>query len=494
MNSAQIRLALLAATTGLLAVLMGAAVAILPPILSLAIACVLIAPVALLLLARAPEMTEIPSKLLSSLFIATIFLYFIWPRNAFIPISALPIKHPQKMLHLALLSFYLYCLIKCQPLRDHVKSVFIKNKSLFFAWLMLAIWQLLSILTSEVPALSLLRWTNDFITLYMTLPLMVGCITTPDNLKQLIISIIAAGFINVVYAAPEVIFRKNIFEKIITLSEIDPVTAKQIIAAKLRGGSYRAQASFDHPILFAEYLCLTLPFAVTATYFSKRKVLGLIVALALLAGLAVSQSRTATVAGAAAFSITAIMLATNFARNSQKAGAVLSGTLILSPILAATTYITVIIIGDFIVGRSHVESGSTSARVDMLYEGIKLAMDSPLLGFGQGLGPITLNFTNGDGLMTLDNFYLILVLDGGFPALLLFLAIIFMTGKKCWSSRNDMPIIGYATLGSLVAFTLIKSILGTNLNNVILPLLMGTCMLGALATDMDAKTNSTIDK
>jgi O-antigen ligase len=283
---------------------------------------------------------------------------------------------------------------------------------------------------------------------------------------------VVAAAINGVYALAETAIHRSIFERFQTLSEIDPLAAKQLLMAKMRGGSYRAQASFDHPILFAEFLAFMLPFAIASMFRGKIQWAYLVAIGLILLGLVLSKSRTAAV-GALVGGIGAALL---LLRQSVQAGRIGSwvypAILIGSPIVIGAAFIAFNEIAAIAMGKTGAEASSTLSRFGMLVSGVKLALSSPLLGYGIGLGARELNFQNGSGVITLDNYYLLLTLDSGIPALLAFAACYFMIFTLQTKRIGAPANFRSAAIPALVFFALSKVILGTYLNNFLIPLII----------------------
>jgi O-antigen ligase len=469
MTSEHVKATAVAAAALTTAAAIGAGVAMLPPVLAIALTLLFLAPIAFVIVLRAPDFATAPTRTLHWLFLAAIFLYFVWPRNAYIPISALPVKHPQKILYLGLLVFFAYALIKSKELRTHLSERVNEYKFLFAAWATLSFWSLLTAATSQEPAYSFFRSTNEFISLYLLLPIGVCCIYDRQDARRLVYVLVLAACINVCYAAVEFLLKRNIFTALISIGDIDPGIARQIVAEKIRGGSYRAQASFDHPILFAEYLSVSLPFALIAALSKKWRQVGIVACMVIMIGLVLSQSRTAIVAGTAGAFISIAAFLRLQVKENPNSGRMISAILIASPVLIFIIYNTLNTLFSIAAGRSFAESSSTSSRIDMLYDGLKLLLESPLVGYGPGLGAFTLNFTSGSGVLTLDNYYLLLSLDSGIPALILLFLVLALALKRIWSSVQPELI---ALMGALLAFSFIKIVLGTNLNNLLLPVLI----------------------
>jgi hypothetical protein len=459
---------------------LGAAVPLLPLQLSAALSALIVGPLFFVFLWKLPPITSKQGNLLRNLLFASLFIYFVWPRNAFIPISALPVKHPQKIAYLFTLCFWAFLLAKSSHLRLRLSEVLGRNKTLIALVLGLIAWTLGAVVNSMEPAYSLVKWTQDILTIWILVPVLLTAVESEEDVKLLVTLLIAAAAINVIYAIPEVAFKRNIFESFITLDEIDPEMAKQIIGAKIRGGEQRAQASFDHPILFAEYLALMLPYVLAG--FSSKRFKGFTIASLplLLVGLVLSRSRVAFVATTAVLLVFFGLLLVRSVTNSKKSAWPLVGTLLAVPLIAAVVLVSLAGVSESVQGSSAAEASSTNSRQLMLVAGWDLLQDSIAFGFGPGVGAAHLNFRSGNGVVTLDNYLLILALDSGLIATVLFalivLVVIYKNVKAAFFDNENYPLY-FATAASAVAFLAVKAVLGTGLNNLLLAVFVVLAMM-----------------
>lgn len=461
----------------LAAVLIGLGVALLPPSFSLGLGAFVLAPIFIMAVWMAPKVDAIPDQWLVRLLLAAVFIYFIWPRNAFIPVSILPIKHPQKMLYAGLLLLWIYLLLKCAPFRERLAGRLRVLPWLMYAWLALALLHVLSALFSQEPIYSIYRLMIDLGTVYLLLPVALSVLRDEQDVRALIYCLIAAALINCLYALPEFALRRNLFERVTTLSDIDPAMAKQILMAKLRGGQYRAQGSFDHPLLFSEYLLVILPFSLVMVVHSPKLRKRMVAAsLIIMLGLLLSRSRVALAGSAVGvFVLLFIMLAQN-AKGTQRNPWPLVISLLMLPVLLGGAYFATTQLGQIAMGRTAGEASSTNARAVMLHDGSKLILESPLLGYGPALGGLELNFRNTEGVLTLDNYLLVMALDAGLISLALFVGVILATAyvavRYSLREQGERFMFMQAIAAGAISFLVVKSVLGTGLNNMLLPLFM----------------------
>jgi O-antigen ligase len=478
---------LLLSLTMFLALFLGLLIGLFAAQFSLFVSVILLGLLSLVVMAYMPPLQSIPNRLLLWGLTCTLALYFIWPRNVFIPIGFLPVKHPQRLLYLGVIACALYVVLKCAPARQRLARALQALPLLTGLWAALAAWQFVSLLASEFPLALFGGWFVEFLVVTSVYPLALLCLADTRDLKRLLWALLAAAFLNVLFAVPESLLKRNLFEPFISLGNLDPETARQFLAAKFRGGQYRAQAAFDHPLLYAEFLAVCLP--VAGAFALQRGRLGWLAAglvPLLLAGLYLSHSRVAIVAtllvGVAMFGAVVVRGAQAGRRNPWP----LVAALFAVPLVAIAAFLASNVVRDVTAGRSHDESSSTSARLQMLDTGVKRIAEQPLFGYGPRMAAVTLNFQNTSGVLTLDNYLLALTLESGVPALLLYLAVLVLAAWRALRyavSETDVDLarLALGIFGAMAAFGPIKLVLGTALNNALLPVLMAGLALLVLA-------------
>jgi O-antigen ligase len=239
------------------------------------------------------------------------------------------------------------------------------------------------------------------------------------------------------------------------------------LSDKSRGGEYRAQGTFSHPLLYAEFLIFSLP--ITAFIFTQqqtniRKYLLLfgigIVVLALL----LAKSRAGlgalvivSICGLTLLSIKQILLnKRSFIRFFLPAGIFL------------ITIALLVAVGPMLwdaISGTRLEHKSTQARLYFLQRGLSLISLEPALGYGGAKEVITKMgvFT------TVDNYYLAIALEAGIPALILFLLtyvyFISIGVRLFFTQENEKAHLALALTLSLIAFAVFKAILSVPYNH-----------------------------
>jgi hypothetical protein len=464
----------LLAVLSLVAVLCGMAIALFPLQLSVLVTGFFLFLLSLAVAAVAPPMQRVPAQTLAWGLAIALAFYFIWPRNVFLPVRGLPVKHPQRLFYLLLLAYAAYVLLKCAPARQQLARSLAAVPWVTGLWVAFAVWQFFALLASKSPLGLMGNWAVETLVVTLLYPLVLLCCPTLKDFQRLFWALLVAALFNAALTLPETWLRRNLFEGFISLDALDPQMAQQIIAAKLRGGQFRAQAAFDHPLLLAEFLVVNLPFAFLLCAQRGRRLLGTLAVGLLFVGLYFSHSRVAVVASLLAISAMVVALILRGARQGARNPWPLVAALFAVPLAAAGAVVVTEVITTVTSGVTYVEASSTQARWQMFYGGLRLIEKEPLLGYGPGTAGFVLNFQNTFGVMTLDNYLLAVTLDFGVPALFIYLALLSVAGfvalRHATSSESTTGRkLAFVCFGALMAFGPIKLVLGTALNNLMLP-------------------------
>lgn len=251
-------------------------------------------------------------------------------------------------------------------------------------------------------------------------------------------------------------------------------------------GAYRIQAKFFTPISFAEFLALITPFVLhwmmVAERFHTRVAAAVTLPLIFLAIMS-TDSRL----GAAGFMMTFVVYALvwgvrrwRYVRDSILGPAITIAYPVLFALFIAAT---------FLVGRLRKlvwgggqHQSSTDARWTQLEMAIPLIQKQPW-GYGFGLGGGTLGYTDANGLVTIDSYYLGVILDVGVVGLGVYVAMvlsgIYLGGRRTFdAAEGEVLWIAPATI-ALINFAIIKVVLAQVENHSLVFALLG--MIVALA-------------
>lgn len=456
---------------------MGTALGALPLALALPAVTLLATPWVLLGIGALPLPSDWNGDRLYWTFLTVFALYFIWPQGAFIAGLKLPVKHPQKIAFLLVFALWLTAIIKVPAVRQRFIARVRMARPVTTAVSVFALLGLLSCWNSIAPLFSLYRWAQEAI---WVISIFFIVLSLPNSLRQVhgaIAALSAAAVLNAIFAIPETLRRKNLFERFSNLDAVDPITAQAILEAKFRGGGYRAQASFDHPLLFAEFLLVMAPLACVALGYAYRRWRPSVTLVPIyLFGVLSTRSRVSAVVAGIALLFALVFWFVYLTRKNHRTLMPVIQTVFAIPLMLALLLGAGFAGSELIAGRNTDEFLSSLARLEMLRESWPLILAQPWLGYGHGAGGFVLGFADSSGMMTLDNYFLGVALDNGVLALVALLTGLFLALTRAIamaaSHDPDLRRIGLACSTGLLSVLLIKLVLGTGLNNGLMYFLM----------------------
>jgi O-antigen ligase len=224
-------------------------------------------------------------------------------------------------------------------------------------------------------------------------------------------------------------------------------------AQLVRNGLTRAAGPFSQPICQGLFFVMILPLALWLrdTRIEARRFVWAGVAIALAAGLLLTQSR-GPVLGAA------LAVAGTLAAWSRRRAWIFAAAAVL--VVAAVPFIGDGVRSNWLVPRAEAstELQQTAAyRVDLLRNFADVVAERPLAGYGRNRIPVV------DGQSSIDNQYLFLALTHGIPAALLFLATLLgpaaaLVVRLVRTGRDDgIARLGWALAATLAAVAVVQA-------------------------------------
>ena len=364
------------------------------------------------------HVSEKQISLLELMLLGFIVVFHLWPAYAVIKIGALPGLNLQRIFIILLIISWLFSLLSSPRCYNELLNTIKTYRYLVLNLLAYFLWRYISISKSDNFILSFYAATNDFISYFIVFMIGLTVWHSSKQLSRVVFLLIVLSIIVSLIGIYEGHVEKNIFEQFV------PITSEytsQALEAKIRD-SYRVQATFEHPLVLAEYFVFVIPLALVMAVNSRSlfyRILGS--AAVILDGLALwkTGSRTGIV----------VLIGLGFLAAAWKFWLVLKrskdykvvGLLFaFLPVLLAIAALGFLVINHLIQGRSSEEASSTVTRIVQLDLGIPLIFKHPLLGYGPGTGAILLDIRNESGLPTIDNYYLSIALESGLPALVFF--------------------------------------------------------------------------
>ena len=250
--------------------------------------------------------------------------------------------------------------------------------------------------------------------------------------------------------------------------KIENPVIQEILSGSVRpGGPYRVQSKFTTPLGLAEFLSATLPFILFIVADSKKFLVKLLASGSVLIIIYVILStdtrlgKIGMVLSGAAFIMFAAIQKWRFDRKSIIAPLALMGT----PVAGL-----VIFVASFFVGRvrkffwgTGMQTVSTEARYDQINLAVPKILAQPW-GYGLNQGAGELNYRSPSGQLTIDNYYLSMILDLGIPGIIIYFGIfavaIFVAIRlivRVQRMDRDIFLLGVCTI-VLIEFLVIKSV------------------------------------
>lgn len=369
-----------------------------------------------------------------SLFTIAIFLP-LWPSYIFLKMPGIPHINPTRYLIFQGLLLWGLALLSNAYYRDRFTRVLKENKLIIF-YLMVPffIWKILTACTSNYSQISLYGAIRDLLYCFGLFLMTATIIESTDKTEKLMKVILYASLVVFLVTFYEAATKQNLFGSFVNKSYI---SINRFQAGLYRDGNFRVMGTFSHPIALAGYCSIIIPLGLW--YFNYRKdklrLIGLVSCTLITISLFLSTSRAGLV--------TVVFMATGYflihflpgffsqiySRRKRIYSIILIGCVAVAFTLGALVYVE-----NLAKGRSEKESGSSSVRIMQIEKGFPLVKSKPVLGYGPNQAATVLGLK----ARTVDNYYLTLALESGFPALLLFLSIYFgflLVARKCYLEK-----------------------------------------------------------
>jgi hypothetical protein len=405
-------------------------------------------------------------------------LSVLWPRYIYLHMSGLPSISLFTFATMMALYIVIILLLYSPTFSSNVGQQVSNARSLFVLTGIWLCWRLLACILSAEPIYSLTNYVRDLI--YLSSFFLFGCClaSNTDGKKWLTRILVLCTLLVGSAGLLEAINQHNIFVRFASAGDNDEVASNlaNIALEKFRGGQYRAQATFNHPIVFAQYVSAAMPLVVYSILCDTSRswrLLALVTGPIALAAIAQSTSRAGIVSVAAAMALIGIVLWLRAITHGKTSRAM---AIALVPALISAIGVGYFMLGELTIGRNTQEAGSTKIRIEMLRLGIAALEDSPLWGFGQGMAVLKAGFTNSAGVSTIDNYFLSIAIESGYIGFLLFviLLLIFLIKSVKISVVDAGPdglFVG-ACAASVAALALTFTVLSIPNNMTMLWLLM----------------------
>ncbi len=255
---------------------------------------------------------------------------------------------------------------------------------------------------------------------------------------------------------------------------------------KIRDGVFRAQATHTHPLSLGEFLALLAPVALgfCAAARSRGRIFWAVILVAILGGVVATNSRGALLGLLMGLGLVGGFMLLRFMKTAAAE--------LYRPAIGLATFAAIAASPVLVVGAHQMISGdsgasaarSTQSRIEQIEKAWPKILKRPVLGYGTGRSARIIGFYGRS--LTVDNYYLSLTVDLGFPGPIVFLCMLIFCARG--SIRNAAQVargrsadeaasrefwiwIGFA--GAMAAFATSRSIISQTGNLSFFYLVLG---------------------
>ncbi|MCJ2183129.1 O-antigen ligase family protein [Novosphingobium sp. 1949] len=196
---------------------------------------------------------------------------------------------------------------------------------------------------------------------------------------------------------------------------LDDEFKTMLLRDKSRDGGFRAQGLFNHPIVLGQIGAAMLPLALARLMSRSRRKLHLVTIASCLIAIAFCGARTGQVAA-----VVGLVAFGTFLIVQSRSKSLWALSIIVLPIATAIVTSAYAYVAELVVGRTAIEQGSSEVRAMMWMRGWPAIWEKPVFGHGAGNAPFIAGTIGGNGVRTIDDFYLSLLVDTGFAGLFAF--------------------------------------------------------------------------
>lgn len=402
---------------------------------------------------------------LGQLFFALIFVTLLWPDYAELKFAGVPNLAFPRLFRAATILYAIFVLF-----RDRERYAMFTRR-LSENWVSIGIlmafftFRLGTNFISTAPVLQFVIFVKYDVWSYLSMFFLALLILRDrHDVKKFMMLVVGTGAIAGALAVLEFRLKHNLFQGIVT------VTSDFVLAAlrdKTRDNFYRAESTFEHPIILGEFYALILPWCY---YFFRyapirwQRMLAASTGFLGMLAIYVSGSRSAFAVAIPVFILMLgweIWLWTKSSVNRPAQYLVL----LQFPMAAGALGVIVLFLKSIASGTTQETRSSASVRLEMLSAGINKIAESIFVGYGQGEASNQVVFIGTGGVRTLDNLYLAIGLESGLLGLALMvicwltflgIAISLMNDKN--ADRSRLGVLLTLSMASYIIIAAIHSL------------------------------------
>lgn len=414
-------------------------------------------------------------------------LSFLWPRYVAFWIPGFPSINLQRIANVVVLFVMFSSLFSVQSFRDRIVRSFKAFPFFWACFLVFEVFRFASVVFSKDFATSFYQFFNELFvhSVFVFLGVLFG--SSERYLRIFVYSVAVCLVFAFLVGAVETINQGNLFARF-----VDPENSyvQWALSNKVRGGEYRAQSTFGHPLTFAEFaavgLCVSLALlCLRKSSFSTYALAALMVFVGV-GSVLLARSRAGYAAAAVScFFIFIGPLLVGLFKGRLTLRGLVFWFLSIGFIFIAFVIVAFIVFDHAFGSRSF--DVSNSARITMFSRGGELLLESPIVGYGLGLAAemIGVRAYSGVSRYTIDSLLLSYAVDSGVFAILAFLGCLVAVFLSCFRSLLAAEgrdwYIWYGLIVATISFVVFKLILSLSDNNFFMFMIFGIAV-SAMAT------------
>ena len=437
----------------------------------------------LLIVWSLPVREYMPAKILSGLLWAYYVALFVWPNYLAISIAGLPWITVARLFCAPMVAILLVYVSNCGPFRRAMKDYLAPSRLIVRLVAVFAAVQFFSVFFSPAPFNTVNRMINNQIVWTAVFFVAVWTFRKPGSIERWMNLYLILSAVLCVIAYLEAQNQGVLWANSIpSFLAIEDESVQRLLAGVYRLGSlYRVVATATTPLSLAELLGAATPFLLFAMVQYKSlllRIMLIVFDVVLVYCILLTDSRLGMVSmlvGHAAYLLYVSYRIYRFHPNSliRTIPVVVYPVLLLATISAVLFVgrINNVVIGD---GRQQYSDASRGTQIEM---GLIKVWESPLFGFGTAQGGQKLGFTNPAGTLTIDSYYLSVLLDYGFVGFFVFYGMLIaaiVQGARIAKSGTTKQHHIAATLSIfLLCFLATKAVLSQEANHPLMFMVMG---------------------
>lgn len=450
------------------------------PFLSVWIVFIVIFPIVGAIFWLLPPPSERFVSVVAGVFVVFVFSMVVWPRYALIRVPGLPGISFSRAVQLVVLLGWFYVFLRSDEIRARLVRRVGSFWYVFVAIGVLILFKIASVFVSELPFASAKGVANELVSVYIPLLMTLSFVRDERDLRKVCQILLVAGVVVAVLGVYEARVGHNLFFGIL---DVDSDYLQQVLRDKIRAGAYRIQSTFSHPLTFSEFLAFSTPPIFFALFYKGFGWLrGLFyVGYSMLVVYVVVKSGSRSGLGGILVAQASVIGVVFLRGLIQRKSVFLAGFSMIGIIAGtALALIALYFISDILIGRTTSEFNSGMVRLAMWKHGLNLAMESPVWGFGQDTAAEVLGFVGSGGVLTIDSYFLSVLLESGFVSLLCFVSILivaFALSVRALRHEGEAALLCSLLGGSVIVFGLVKAVLSLSHNHGIFMVVVGCLMI-----------------